>query len=158
MDDQAGGYPTLADDDWLWGGTLDAIQTTILHGIRANDDETRLSEMPAFGADELLTPEEISQVADYVLSLSGKGTATEAGATLFADNCAACHGEHGEGNHELGAPRLNDQIWLYGDSKEAIVAQITKPKQGIMPAWGKRLDSTTIKMLATYVHSLGGGQ
>ncbi|MGF1610495.1 MAG: cytochrome-c oxidase, cbb3-type subunit III [Kiloniellales bacterium] len=158
---QAGGYPSLADDDWLWGGSLEEIQTTVLYGIRSNHEDTRLSEMPAFGADGLLSAEEISEVAEYVLSLSGGGSdaaAAERGAPLYADNCAACHGEQGEGMAELGAPRLDNQIWLYGGSKEEIVAQISRPKHGVMPAWGERLDDVTIKMLATYVHSLGGGQ
>jgi cytochrome c oxidase cbb3-type subunit 3 len=158
---QAGGYPTLADDDWLWGGTREAIQTTLLYGIRSNHDDTRISEMPAFGADGVLGPEEIGDVAEYVLSLSGNSgdtAAAERGAQAYLDNCAACHGEQGEGMADLGAPALDDQIWLYGGDKEAIVAQISKPKHGVMPAWESRLDDTTIKMLATYVHSLGGGE
>jgi len=155
------GYPTLADDVWLWGGTLDDIETSILYGVRSGHDETRYSEMPAFGADELLTEEEIAAVADYVLSLSGgAGDAADvaAGAEIFADNCAACHGEAGEGDPTQGAPSLNDQIWLYGGERADIMAQVRKPQHGIMPAWVGRLDPATIKMLSVYVHSLGGGQ
>lgn len=155
------GYPTLADDVWLWGGTLQDIKTTILYGVRSNHEETRISEMPAFGADGLLSREEISQVAEFVLSLSGQSKDSQAiaqGREVYAINCAACHGESGEGNTSLGAPRLNDQIWLYGDSKEQVVAQISQPRHGVMPAWSDRLDETTIKMLAVYVHALGGGQ
>ncbi len=155
-----GGFPVLADDVWLWGGTLEAIHTTLQHGIRWNDDpETRFSEMPPYG--DIFSREEIGQVADYVLSLSGQvpeGADLEAGATLFADNCAACHGEQGGGMNELGAPRLNDAVWLYGGQREEIVSQITRPRHGVMPAWGGRLDEDTVKMLTIYVHSLGGGE
>jgi cytochrome c oxidase cbb3-type subunit 3 len=155
------GYPSLADDTWLWGGTLDDIETTILYGIRSGHDEARYSEMPAFGADELLTEDQIGAVADYVLSLSGRaGDATDvaAGAEIFADNCAACHGEDGQGDPTQGAPALNDQIWLYGGERADIMAQVRNPQHGVMPAWAGRLDPATIKMLTVYVHSLGGGQ
>jgi len=155
-----GGYPTLADDAWLWGGTLDDIETTILYGIRSGNDEARFSEMPAFGADELLSEDEIAAVADYVLSLSGGAGDADvaAGAEIFADNCAACHGEAGEGDPTQGAPALNDQIWLYGGERADIMAQVRKPQHGVMPAWAGRLDPATIKMLSVYVHALGGGQ
>jgi cytochrome c oxidase cbb3-type subunit 3 len=152
------GYPNLLDDDWIWGGTLDDIQTTIAHGIRWTvDDDTRISEMPRFGADELLEQSQINDVADYVLSLSGGGAAG-AGAEVFAENCAACHGESGEGKAEFGAPRLSDAIWLYGGDRATIVETVTNSRSGVMPAWGGRLDEVTVKQLAVYVHSLGGGQ
>ena len=77
---------------------------------------------------------------------------------MFSENCAACHGEDGKGNMELGSPNLTDAIWLYGSWKEDIVAQIGTPKHGVMPAWAGRLDDVSIKQLAVYVHSLGGGQ
>ena len=153
------GYPNLLDDDWLWGGALDNIQTTIAHGVRwAQDDETRMSQMPRFGVDQLLDESQIGQVADYVLSLSGGTAASGGGAEIFAENCAACHGESGQGNTELGAPRLNDAIWLYGGDRDAVVETVTKARGGVMPAWGGRLDEVTVKQLAIYVHSLGGGQ
>jgi cytochrome c oxidase cbb3-type subunit 3 len=155
------GFPSLADDVWLWGGTLDAIDQTIRYGIRSAHDETRQSAMPAFGVDGILGREQIDDVAEYVLSLSGRAGdpgAAERGQALFADQCVACHGETGEGNPELGAPALKGQDWLYGNTKLDIVGQVTKPKHGVMPAWTGRLDPATIKMLAIYVHSLGGGQ
>lgn len=152
------GYPNLQDDDWLWGGTLEDIQFTITHGIRNETDEARFGDMPAFGRDQILTSAEIDTVADYVLSLSGTGTATEEGQQLYVDNCAACHGDNGEGLVELGAPNLTDQIWLFGGTKEAIVYGITNGRGGVMPAMGQRLDPVTVKSLAVYVHSLGGGQ
>ena len=80
------------------------------------------------------------------------------GAPLFAENCASCHGETGEGVVDLGGPALNDMIWLYGGEPEQIAAQINRPRLGAMPAWQGRLDDATIKMLAVYVHSLGGGE
>ncbi|WP_119390774.1 cytochrome-c oxidase, cbb3-type subunit III [Taklimakanibacter lacteus] len=155
------GYPNLNDDDWLWGGTFEEIHTTLQNGVRfAGDNETRFSQMPAFG-DGMLSPDEISSTAEYVLSLSGQPHDAEAaakGAPLYAANCVSCHGERGEGVRDVGGARLNDAIWLYGGGKESIVAQITRPRQGVMPAWGGRLDDVTIKELAIYVYSLGGGE
>jgi cytochrome c oxidase cbb3-type subunit 3 len=153
------GYPNLNDDDWLWGGDLRAIQTTIAHGARQPDDpQTHVSQMPAFGHDGILTPEQIDQVASHVLSLSGKARDDAAGAQLFAQNCAVCHGAGGTGNRAVGAPDLSDAIWLFGGTREDVIAQATDPRHGAMPAWGGRLDPVTIKMLAAYVHSLGGGE
>ena len=153
------GFPILADDAWIWGGSLDDIHITLLHGVRNGGDEARDSEMPAYA--DILEPEQIEAVADYVLSLSGAehdGTSAAAGQEVYAENCAACHGEAGEGLRELGGPRLNDQIWLYGGSRDEIVSQIRQPRLGVMPGWQERLDASTIKMLTVYVHSLGGGE
>lgn len=156
------GYPNLADDDWLWGGDLKAIEFTLVHGVRQpNHDQTRNSVMPAFGRDALLTPAQINDVTSHVLALSGKEKASAAaqrGAGVFAQQCALCHGPAGKGDRLLGAPNLTDAIWLYGDKREDIVRQINNPRLGVMPAWGGRLDPVTIKMLAAYVHSLGGGE
>ena len=154
----AKGFPNLADDDWLWGGTLAAIHQTITHGIRNADPDSRQSQMPRFGVDGLLTPAQIDQVADYVLSLSSGAAVKGDGAKIFADNCAVCHGDHGQGNQEIGAPRLDDKIWLYGGDKATVVDVITRARNGSMPAWGERLDPATIKMLTIYVHALGGGE
>jgi cytochrome c oxidase cbb3-type subunit 3 len=157
----AKGYPNLADDDWLWGGTLADIHRTVTYGVRNTNAESRQSQMPRFGADGLLKPEQIGDVADYVLPLSkqpARADAAERGAKIFAENCAVCHGETGAGNHELGAKNLADGIWLYGGDKATLVETITNARNGSMPAWGERLDPTTIKMLTVYVHGLGGGQ
>ncbi|WP_149536231.1 cytochrome-c oxidase, cbb3-type subunit III [Siccirubricoccus phaeus] len=155
-----GGFPSLADDDWLWGGHLAEIEQTIRHGIRAPDDaETRLSQMPRFLADGMLTAMQVNDVAEYVLGLSGRGTdatAAARGAPLFAENCVACHGERGEGNRELGAPSLADAVWLYGGDKASVVRSISFARAGVMPAWGARLDPAVIRMLVVYLHSLGG--
>lgn len=154
------GYPNLNDNDWIWGGKAEDIFKTIAHGIRdPQDPDTRTSEMPAFG--EMLKPEEIQNVAAYVADLSKQPFAVgdpAAGKQLFADNCVACHGEKAEGNRELGAPNLSDAIWLKGSGEAAIIAQITKPKHGVMPAWTGRLGEATVKELAVFVHSLGGGE
>ena len=158
---QSGGYPSLADDAWIWGGTLDDIYTTLVVGIRSDHPDTRWSEMPAYGELEILSPGEIDDVAEYVLSLSGSGTdaaAAARGAETYEIQCLACHGEGGAGVAELGAPNLSDQIWLYGGDKDSLVAQIGWPQQGVMPAWSGRLDDSTVKMLSVYVHTLGGGQ
>jgi len=156
------GYPNLNDDDWLWGGDLKTIETTITHGIRfAGNDQTRQSQMPSFGRDGILPPDQIGDVADHVRSLSGEqkpNAATARGAAIFAANCAVCHGADGKGSRQIGAPNLADQIWLFGGAKADVVASVANAHAGVMPAWGHRLDPVTIKMLAAYVHSLGGGE
>jgi cytochrome c oxidase cbb3-type subunit 3 len=153
------GFPNLQDDEWIWGAKIDDIAFTITHGIRNGGDEARDSLMPSFGADELLDSAAIENVSAYVLSLSNspveKGDAA-AGQVVFAENCASCHGDNAEGLPEMGAPRLADAIWLYGGSQAQLIAQINKPRHGVMPAWGPRLGEVTVKELATYVYSLGG--
>lgn len=154
-------YPVLADDEWLWGGSLEDIEFTIRHGIRSGSDETRDSMMPAFGADGLLEQPQIRDVAQHVLSLTGRATddaAAGRGEEVYLDNCAACHGDSGEGMAMMGAPALDDAIWLYGDTEAEIRAQVSRPRHGVMPAWQGRLEEETIRMLTVYVHSLGGGQ
>jgi cytochrome c oxidase cbb3-type subunit 3 len=158
----AKGYPNLNDDDWLWGGKLADIATTISHGIRSADPDARTGSMPAFGRDNMLPKADISAAADYVRSLSGlpaeKGAQIDKGKQVFADNCVTCHGEDGKGNRELGAPNLTDKIWLYGSDKATIVEGLTNGRGAIMPNWGSRLDASTIKALAVYVHTFGGGE
>jgi cytochrome c oxidase cbb3-type subunit 3 len=155
------GYPNLGDDSWIWGGGLEDIETTIRYGIRSGHPDARDMAMPAFLADEVLGEAEIGDVAEFVLSLSGSAgdsAAAERGAPLFAENCAVCHGEAGEGMVENGAPRLSDFIWLYGGDKADIVQMISYSRGGVMPAWEGRLDEATLKQLAVFVHSLGGGE
>jgi cytochrome c oxidase cbb3-type subunit 3 len=155
------GYPNLNDDAWLWGGSLDAIHTTLLHGIRAGNDETRLSDMPRFGVDGVLDRNQVSDTAEHVLSISGNehdAAAAERGKAIYTDNCAACHGDDGKGLQDLGAPNLTDAIWLYGSDKADIVTSIETGRGGVMPGWKGRLDENTIKKLTVYIHSLGGGQ
>ncbi len=154
------GFPNLNDDDWLWGGDLDAIHQTIAHGIRYDADaDTRFSEMPAFQG--VLEPKQIRETAAYVVSLTGTPSdqaLVEPGKQLFADNCASCHGDDAKGNREMGAPNLADAIWLKGSSEDQIAQQIATPRHGAMPAWGARLGDTTVKQLTIFVHSLGGGE
>ncbi|MEO9780760.1 MAG: cytochrome-c oxidase, cbb3-type subunit III [Sedimentitalea sp.] len=158
----AKGYPNLLDDDWLWGGDIEAIYTTIAHGIRnEDDDDARYSEMPAFGRDEILGPEQVDEVVNYVMSLSGTpqdASKVAAGAQVFADNCVACHGEDGTGDREQGAPNLTDAIWLYGGDYEALTQTVTYSRFGVMPPWSNRLSEAQIRAVATYVHQLGGGE
>ncbi|MEM7444160.1 MAG: cytochrome-c oxidase, cbb3-type subunit III [Pseudomonadota bacterium] len=156
-------YPVLADDVWLWGGALDDIRHTLEVGIRWEDNpDTRYSLMPAYGTLGVLTRDQIRDVANYVLTLSGNEAADpEAagrGAETYAAQCVACHMADGSGDREQGTPALNDQLWLYGGDFSEIMAQITAPRHGVMPAWGDRLDPATLNMLTLYVHSLGGGE
>lgn len=154
------GYPNLNDDEWLWGGDVNAIYQSVAHGIRDSvDPDTRVSEMPAF--TDMLKPEEIRQVSSYVVSLTGTPhdpSLVEAGRQLFADNCISCHGEKAEGNRDMGAPNLGDAIWLKVRDEAEIAKQIQSPRHGVMPAWATRLGDATVKQLAVYVHSLGGGE
>jgi len=155
------GFPNLADDDWLWGGELESIHATIRTGIRSAHPDARLSQMPRFGLDNMLNATQINDVAEYVLSLSATETdkpAAQRGVPVYNENCAACHGDKGEGNGEIGAPNLSDKIWLYGGDKRSVVQTIASSRNGVMPAWIDRLDEATIRMLTVYVHSLGGGR
>jgi cytochrome c oxidase cbb3-type subunit 3 len=154
----APGFPNLTDDVWLWGGELSDIQQTITHGIRNSDPDSRQSQMPRFGLDGLLTAAQIDAVANYVMSLRNGAPAAGEGAKIFADNCAVCHGNQGEGKREVGAPPLSSKISLYGADKATTVDVITRARNSSMPAWGARLDPMTIKMLTVYVHALGGGE
>ena len=154
------GYPNLNDYEWIWGGTIDEIYATISHGARsASDSDTHYNLMPSFG-DGILERAQIDTVASYVASLAGVegGAVTEEGQLLFADNCAGCHGDAGQGLKEAGGPSLNDAIWLYDGSLASITAQIEQPRHGVMPAWLPRLGDEGVKQLAIYVHGLGGGQ
>ncbi len=155
------GYPSLADDDWLWGGAAADIEQTIRYGIRSEHDKTRNSMMPRFGVDGMLSSAQIGDVVEYVLSLSHSSHDPDKaarGAAVYAENCVACHMQGGTGNKELGAPALNDAIWLYGGDRASIRQSVFAARAGMMPAWEGRLDEATIKMLTLYVYSLGGGK
>jgi cytochrome c oxidase cbb3-type subunit 3 len=151
------GYPNLNDDDWLWGGKLSDIYQTLLYGIRSGHDLARVNQMPSFGLDKVLKKAEINDTIEYVLSLSNKSEFNARGEAIFKANCVACHGNEGKGNQELGAPNLTDAIWLYGSDKKDIYYTIYYARAGVMPFWKNRLDDNTIKSLALYVYSLGGG-
>ena len=156
------GYPNLLDNDWLWGGDIESIHTTIRHGIRNEEDpDSRYSEMPRFGADGLLEDQQIDEVVQYVLQLSGQehdATLAAAGETVYLDNCAACHMEDGSGDIFQGAPNLADAIWLYGGDAVSITESVTYSRYGVMPPWQTRLSESDIAAVAVYVHQLGGGE
>lgn len=153
------GYPNLNDDDWLWGGTLEEIYTTLRFGIRSGHPDTHASQMPAFGKDGLLTRDQIAVLADYVIALrTTPDPATLPGHDLFQQNCASCHGADGRGGRNFGAPNLADAIWLYGGDRSTVIASIHNARAGVMPAWETRLDPETLRQLSVYVHQLGGGE
>jgi cytochrome c oxidase cbb3-type subunit 3 len=154
----AKGFPNLNDDDWIWGGKITDIEQTIKFGIRSSHDKTRFSQMPSFGIDKVLKKEEVEEVTEYVMSLSDKNIHSEKGEAIFKANCVACHGANAKGDRLVGAPNLSDAIWLYGGKKEDILFTVTYSQAGAMPYWIGRLDDVTIKQLALYVHSLGGGE
>lgn len=150
------GFPNLTDADWLWGGDPEAIAETIRVGINSGHPDARAAQMPAFGRDGMLKSDEIHTVADYVRTLStGRADPDGAGAKLFADNCAACHGEGGRGGLGAGAPSLADNDWIYGGDRETILATLRNGRQGVMPSWADRLSPAEINLLALYVAGLG---
>ncbi len=156
------GYPILADDIWLWDGTLDGIEYTLRHGIRhEGDDATRFSLMPSFGRDGLLSNDQIDGLTQYVLRLSDQpheARMADAAEGLYQQQCASCHSVDGRGDRLQGAPNLTDGEWLYGGSEDAIYNTIYNARNSHMPAWQDRLDDASIKALAVYVHTLGGGE
>lgn len=158
----APGYANLLDNDWLWGGTIEDIYTTVQHGIRdPQDPKTRYSEMPRFGTDGMLDKVQINQVVNHVLEISGQphdAALAAAGVTVYAENCAACHGDTGKGDRAQGAPDLTDAVWLYGSDKATITRIVTNGPFGVMPAWNSRLSDADIRAVAAYVHGLGGGE
>ncbi|WP_213953923.1 MULTISPECIES: cytochrome-c oxidase, cbb3-type subunit III [unclassified Variovorax] len=141
------GFPNLTDTDWLHGGAPDKIIETITKG--------RIGVMPPMAA-AVGTPEDVKNVAQYVLSLSGSSTDSlraELGKSKFTA-CAACHGIGGVGNQALGAPALNDKVWLHGFGQEAIIAMINNGKHNVMPPQEGRLTEAQIKVVASYVWGL----
>ncbi len=145
------GFPNLTDKDWLHGGTADAIRTSIAEG--------RHGIMPPMAA-AVGTPDDVRNVAQYVLSLSGRENdpvRANLGRSKFAA-CAACHGADGKGNPMLGAPNLTDRIWLYGGAESDIVFAINNGRQGVMPAHKERLTEAQIHVLTGYVMNLSGNR
>ena len=155
------GYPNLRDDVWLWGGSLEDIRHTIEVGVRSGNPNARMSQMPAFGRDQMLTPAQVDDLTEYVVKLSGRpanAAAVARAAPVFAAQCVACHGETGQGNQALGAPNLTDRDWLYGSERADIRGQIWNGRGGGMPSWSSRFDPETIKALAVYIHANAAGQ
>ncbi|MFD2739986.1 cytochrome-c oxidase, cbb3-type subunit III [Sulfitobacter aestuarii] len=155
--DAAGGpgFPSLVDDAWLWGGDPDIVMETLRVGINSDHPDSRYAEMPAFGRDGMLSRDEIRSIVAYLPTLSGAAAGdVSAGAVLFADNCASCHGEKGEGNMDLGAPDLADDFWIYGGDRDALFKTLWDGRQGWMPAWEGRLSETDLKLITTYLQDL----
>ncbi|MCJ8240670.1 cytochrome-c oxidase, cbb3-type subunit III [Peteryoungia algae] len=154
-------YPDLTDDDWIWGGTPEMIQQTLTVGINSRHLDTRVSQMPAFGRDEMLDREQVRDVAAFVQTMSDPRTATDdnneqvvRGREVFQSNCATCHGSEGRGDPEVGAPNLADDRWIYGGSLRTIIDTIHGGRAGHMPTWDERLSPVEIKVLALYVFAL----
>ena len=153
------GFPSLVDDNWLWGGDPDAVMETIRVGINSTHPETRVSEMLAFGRDGILSGEEVRTVVAYVQSLSGGGSAppetVAAGAELFAANCVACHGEDGSGSTELGAPNLGPGTGATAATRRPSTGPCTTAGADGCRAWEGRLSLTDQKILTVYLQTLG---
>ncbi len=156
----ARGFPNLLDNDWLWGGSIGDIHLTVSHGIRnTTDAEARFSQMPAYG--DILEKADIAAVVNHVLAISGRehdAALAATGVTVFADNCASCHGADGTGDRTQGAPNLTDAIWLYAGDAETLTETVTRARYGVMPAWTGRLSEAELRAVAAYVHGLGGGE
>ena len=149
------GFPALNDGDWLWSSDPADIADLIRVGINSSHPDTNTAEMMAFGRDGMLTRDEIGLLVPFVAGLHD-GSAPEEGpaATLFADNCAACHGDRGEGGLGIGAPSLADDQWIYGGDPASIHATLMNGRAGVMPAWEGRLTEAERNLLALYVAGL----
>lgn len=155
------GYPALVDNVWIWGGTLDEIEHTIKYGIRMDHPESRFSLMPSFGRDQLLTRDQIRDVTHYVRAKAGleaESEASQRGFEVYDINCVSCHTAELTGDRSQGALNLVDGEWLYGSDFTDVYNTIYNARNSEMPAWHERLDEATVKALAVYVHSLGGGE
>lgn len=154
------GYPNIAQSPMMWGDDPDTIAETIRVGINSVHPETRYAQMLAFGKDQMLDGTQISLLADYLTQLDGPTVLSaeqqEEAQTLFADNCAGCHGEDAMGMVESGAPNLTDAFWIYGGDRATIRQSIYNGRQGTMPAWEGRLTPAQIRLLTLYVLDLRG--
>ncbi|MDX1635715.1 MAG: cytochrome-c oxidase, cbb3-type subunit III [Marinobacter sp.] len=143
------GFPNLTDDAWLYGGEPEAILTTLHQGRQGN--------MPAKGLMPNMTPAQVDQVTNYVLSFSGRARseeAAQAGKAVYDQGCAGCHGADAKGNQAIGAPDLTDDAWLYGSTYEWIEETVLYGRNNVMPAQSPRLSDDEIHILAAYVYSL----
>ncbi|MEZ5527970.1 MAG: cytochrome-c oxidase, cbb3-type subunit III [Gammaproteobacteria bacterium] len=141
------GFPNLTDEEWLWGGDAEQIKATISNGRQAS--------MPAWGP--ALQDQGVAEVAEYVMQLAGRdvdASLANAGQARFNTFCVACHGPEGAGQPMMGAPALNNEIWLYGNSHLRIEDAIRNGRNGQMPAFAERLGADKVHILAAYVKSL----
>src|SRR6516162_1299183 len=151
------GFPNLTTSSWLWGGKPKDIFNTISVGINAAHKDTHVSQMPAFGRDQMLPRADVLKVASFVYSLSNPDAknidpkGVEAGKKIFAANCVSCHGDNAEGNPELGAPNLTDKFWIYGGDLGSIDTTVWGGRQGHMPTWQNRLSDIDRKILTLYL-------
>ncbi|WEX10818.1 cytochrome-c oxidase, cbb3-type subunit III [Chelativorans sp. AA-79] len=160
------GFPSLADDAWLWGGDPEIVAETLRIGINSTHPETRFAQMPAFGRDGILDRAAISSIVSFIRNnaegiddlgpLDAKGI--EEGTQLFADNCAACHGAEGRGDPAMGVPDLMDDSWVTGSDRTTLIRIISQGRQGHMPHWENRLTETDRKILALYVTEIAKRQ
>ncbi len=154
------GYPNLAEASWLWGGSPEAVDETIRVGINSTHPDTRVSQMPAFGRDQILDRDRILEVVAYVRSLAptsepaADADILAAGRQVFLENCASCHGESGAGNTEFGAPDLTDGSSIHGGDLDSVFRTVYGGQQGLMPAWEDRLSPLHRKMLVLYLLDL----
>ena len=152
------GFPDLTRSSFLWGNTPEAIAETIKVGINSAHPNSRVSQMPAFGRDQVLERPDIENVVAYVLSLSGAKASfgnVEAGKTVFTANCAVCHGPDGKGKTDVGAPSLTDSYRTHGGDEASIYNVVWGGLQGQMPSWEGRLSPIDLKILALYIADLG---
>ncbi len=155
------GFPNLTTESWLWGGDPETIAETIRVGINANHPSTRVAQMLAFGRDNILPRADVENVVSYVQSLSDPAAVEKipqerlgSGKTIFAANCASCHGDDGKGKSDLGAPDLTDRNWIHGGDPQSIFTTVWHGRQGQMPAWENRLGPLERKILALYLVDL----
>jgi len=152
------GFPNLTSESWLWGGSPEALAETIRVGINSANPDSRVSQMPGFGKDKILSHADVDKVVDYVRTLSDPTASKElspdqiqAGKKLFVTNCASCHGDDGRGKTEAGAPNLTDKFWIYGGDPQSIFTTVWSGRQGHMPTWQSRLSPVERKILALYL-------
>ena len=155
-------FPDLTDDDWIWGGGPEKIAETMSVGVNSRNPNSRSSQMPSFGADQMLNRQQVLDVAAYVYSLSHPDASTaqnigqvDAGRKVFIETCVPCHGADAKGNRDVGAPNLTDSRWIYGGELDNIIETVHGGRQGHMPTWDERLSPAEIKIIALYVYSLG---
>ncbi len=148
------GYPVLSDDHWLWGGDPQEIAVTLQVGINAAHPETRWAQMPAF---DWMDRSDRQALSDYVAALPiGAADHDSAAATLFDENCAACHAERGAGGMLNGAPALVDEAVIYGQDADTVMDTLRLGRGGVMPHWSERLSDAEMNLLALYVAGLSG--
>jgi len=158
------GFPNIAQAPTLWGDDPDTIAETIRVGINSSHPDTRVSQMLAFGRDQMLPRADIDKVVDYVRTLSDPGVAETLdgmaladGKQIFADNCASCHGDDGTGMAEVGSADLADKYWIYGGDRQTILTSVYYGRQGQMPTWEGRLSPLDLKLLTLYILDLRAG-